>query len=61
MAQLHRDTGRPRYRHAQLWRPAGLHLCLPLYGGRHGRHDLRADNVPLASAVYTAEGPGGFR
>lgn len=61
MAQLHRYPRRPRDRHAQLWRPARLHLGLPLHRRCHGNHGVCARDVPLARKIDTNEGPGRLR
>lgn len=61
MAQLHCDPRRAGHWHAQLWRPGGLHLGLPLHGRRHADHDICAGDVPLESKVNTSEGPGRLR
>lgn len=61
MAQLHRHSGRPSYRDAQLRRPCGIHLRFPLHGSRHVDDDLCACDVPLESKVNQGEGTGRVR
>lgn len=61
VAELHRHPRCPGHRHAELRRPARLHLRLPVHRRRHADHAIRAVYLPLAGEIDSCEGPSRVR